>query len=75
MWKTSSLLCLHNKKMCRTITVSNERYKITFVKHLEVRFALKGTKEKILVVFLKDLSESFFYKCGKREIFKMKSNF
>jgi len=51
MWKTSSLLCLHNKKMCRTITVSNERYKITFVKHLEVRFALKETKEKQFVVF------------------------
>ena len=39
--------------MCRTITVSNERYTITFVKHLEVRFALKETKEKQLVVFWK----------------------
>ena len=39
--------------MCRKITVSNERYKITFVKHLEVRFALKETKEKQHVVFWK----------------------
>ena len=49
--------------------------RVTFVKHLEVRFALKEMKEKQLVCFLKDLSKSFFYKCGKREIFNMKYDF